>query len=191
MRRIGSILIAGTFLIAVVVIAMSQERSEWRYSKEDDPLHEASLDKFVLAGKYLTPLSEGMASEPSLVVRCSGGKFKNAYLDPGTVVQHDPAALSLRERILGATAAYALVELRFEEKKPGQEWWEVSNDGRVLFFDGAQLTRLMTGRWSGHPSNTATLVRRLTMGLVGVHGTMLRCNLRYRKILCRSSRHAI
>ena len=80
----------------------------WAYSKKDDPLRGISLDQFVLDGKYLTPPSP-FTKDPTLVVQCSNGKLKAAYLDAGAVVQRGSYQNALKGTL-------AHVDIRFDEK---------------------------------------------------------------------------
>jgi len=140
--------------------------SEWRYSKQDDPLHGTSFDQFILDGRYLTRPSQTDGENPALVVQCSDGKFRRGSLVVGTVIQHAQGADGgVAHSLKGITQAH--VEMRWDErKKPNDDWWEISNDGRALFFDKIQLTKLLTGRLLGHPSDPAQLVHRQIIGVV-------------------------
>jgi hypothetical protein len=98
----------------------------WDHTKKDDPLRGISLDQFVLGGKYLTPPSL-LTKDPTLVVQCSNGKLKTAYLDAGAVIQRGSYQSALKGTL-------AHVDIRFDEKKPTVDSWEISNDGQGLFL---------------------------------------------------------
>ena len=137
------------------------EPAKWEYSKQTNPMTGAEYDRFVLGGKYVSPPSHMDGNGPRLVVHCSDGKFRSGELRVGAVVQHEPGAHSLK----GITQAN--VQMRMDDKKKlDEDWWEISNDWKSLFFDRNQLTKLMTGRLMGHPGDTNTLVHRLTLGVI-------------------------
>jgi len=167
MKTSAALLLVG-FAVAAMSAALQTEQAQsvaWRYSKQDDPLHGVSIDQFVLEGKYLTPPSRADRDFPSLVVRCSSGKFKEAYLAVGAVVQFgENTSGGVVHSLSGVTQAR--VERRMDNKKHGDVWWEISNDGKALFFDDEQLVDLMTGHLLGHPGDRKNLVRRLLLGVV-------------------------
>lgn len=119
----------------------------------------------MLGGKYLTPPSL-LTKDPTLVVQCSSGKFKTAYFDAGAVVQRGSYQSALKGTL-------AHVDIRFDEKKPTVDSWEISNDGQGLFFDSTQLTRLLTGRMLGHPGDAEALVHRVILGVVEAFGNQI------------------
>jgi hypothetical protein len=144
---------AGLFLaiLATSGLAKSTDQPEWKYSKWNNPLYAAVYDQFILDGKYLMPPSQS-SRDPKLVVHCSDRKFRSGEFQVGTVVQHDPEAHSLK----GIGQAHLL--MRFDEKpKPDNDWWEISNDGQTLVFNGQQLDKLLTGHLLGHPETQRRL----------------------------------
>jgi hypothetical protein len=168
--------------IILVVLTLSsaspgQEASpgasaEWKYSKQDDPLHGTSFDQFVLEGKYLIPPSQTKREEPSLVAQCSDGKLRKGFLIVGAVLQHAEDSRGVARSLKGRTQAH--VEMRWDEKKkPDNGWWEISNDGQGLFFDRQELVKLMTGKLLGHPSETSSLVHRLFLGVTEAFGNQV------------------
>ena len=121
----------------------------------------AAFDQFALEGKYLTPPAHREGSGPSLVIHCSDGKFRSGEFNVGAVTQHEPGAHSLKG------VAQAHVNMRIGDKtKLDDDWWEMSNNGRTLFFDKLQLTKLMTGHDLGHPGDPKNLVHRVILGVV-------------------------
>jgi hypothetical protein len=149
------------------------ETTEWKYSKQDDPLHGTSFEQFVLDGKYLTPPSVATKEQPGLVVHCSNGKFKEGFLIVGGVAQYaSSSGGGVAHSIKGATQAH--VEMRWDDKKkPDSDWWEISNDGQALSFDKIQLTKLMTGHLLGHPGDPSQLVHRQILGVVEAFGNQV------------------
>jgi hypothetical protein len=143
--------------------------AEWRYTKQDEPLHGTSFDQFVLDGKYVTPPS-GAKGQPSIVVHCSNGKFKDAFLIVGGVIQYTQNSEGgVAHSLKGATQAK--IEMRWDDKKnPDSDRWEISNDGKALSFDKVQLIKLMTGHLLGHPGDPSQLVHRQVLGVVEAFG---------------------
>jgi hypothetical protein len=137
------------------------ESAKWEYSKWTKPMTGAEYDQFVLQGKYLTLPSQTDGNGPRLVVHCSDGKFRSGEFYVGAVVRHEPGAHSLK----GITQAQVQMHMD-DKKKLDEDWWEISNDWKTLFFDRQQLAKLMTGRLLGHPSDQNTLIHRLTLGVV-------------------------
>ena len=169
---------------------------DWLYTREEDPLHSVSFDQFVLAGKYVRSPSladkpilvqqystEGVrrgrrdhysaASEdskshpPRLIVRCAGGKFKEGYLDVGAFVQHLEGAHSLK------ALPQAHIEMRVGDRKADEDFWEIGTNGRAVYFDGIQLTKLMTGKLLGHPGNPSALVNRTLVQVDDAYGSAI------------------
>lgn len=135
--------------------------SEWKYSKWSNPMTGVAFDQFTLEGKYVAPPSHAVGEGPSLVVHCSDGKFGSGEFHVGAVVQREPGAHSFKG------IPQAKVQMRFDERtKLDDDWWEISNNGRTLFFDRTQLTKLMTARLLGHPGDPNDLVHRLILGVV-------------------------
>ena len=170
--------------------------ADWLYTRGEDPLHSVSFDQFVLAGTYIRPPSLGdkpilvqqystegvrrgrrehysaapedsKSHPPRLVVRCAGGKFKEGYLDVGTFVQHLEGAHSFKE------LPQAQIEMRAGERKPDEDFWEIGTSGRAVYFDGIQLTKLMTGKLLGHPGNPTALVTRTLLQVDDAYGSAI------------------
>jgi hypothetical protein len=155
-------------LVAIIFAAISMagqtpqsEPAMWEYSKWTKPMTGVEYDQFVLHGKYLTPPSQADGNGPKLVVHCSDGKLRRGEFFVGAVVRHDPGAHSLKGIV------QSQVQMRMDDKKKlDDDWWEISNDWKTLFFDRQQLAKLMTGRLLGHPSDQNSLIHRLTLGVV-------------------------
>jgi hypothetical protein len=130
--------IASLFLVgASVLIAQSWERSKW-----ENPLYGKSFDQFVLKGQYLTPPSMIGPDGPRLVVHCANGKFASGEFMLGAVAQH-----SGTKSLKGAWQSQ--VDMRLDDRKKTEDWWEYSNDGKTLFFDKTQFDKLLTGKILG------------------------------------------
>jgi hypothetical protein len=170
--------------------------AEWVYSREEDPLRSVSFDQFILAGIYIKPPSVGdkptlvqqystegvrrgrrehysaapedsKSHPPRLIVRCAGGKFKEGYLDVVTFVQHLEGAHSLKE------LPQAHIQMRVGDRKADEDFWEIGTNGRAVYFDGVQLTKLITGKLLGHPANPNALVHSTLLEVDDAYGTAI------------------
>jgi len=139
----------------------AQEKPEWKYSKEENPLYGKAFDRFVLTGHYFRPPSVGGTEPPQIIVGCMKGKFSSGELSLGAVAQ-----FSGTRSLKGIFQSQ--ITIRIDEKKPTDDWFEVSNDQKTLFFDRIQFNRFLTGRLLGHPSEQDSLVHHLTLGVVEV-----------------------
>jgi len=92
------------------------------------------------------------------LINCSDGKFRSGEYLLG-VKQQGSGTKSIIKKV-----PQVRVEMRLDERKPGEDLWEVSNSGRTLFFDKIQLTKLLTGRMLGHTSKLSELTRRAILG---------------------------
>ncbi len=150
--------IATLFVLAAsVLVAQSWERSKW-----ENPLYGKTFDQFILNGRYLTPPSVVGPNAPSLVVHCSDGKFASGEFMLGAVAQP-----SGTKSLKGAWQSQ--VDMRLDERKKTEDYWEYSNDGKTLFFDRDQLDKLLTGKLLGHPSKDE-LTKRVILGVVEAFG---------------------
>jgi hypothetical protein len=157
-ERMRTLRIASLFLVgASVLIAQSWERSKW-----ENPLYGKSFDQFVLKGQYLTPPSMIGPDGPRLVVHCANGKFASGEFMLGAVAQH-----SGTKSLKGAWQSQ--VDMRLDDRKKTEDWWEYSNDGKTLFFDKTQFDKLLTGKLLGHPSKDE-LTKRVILGVTEALG---------------------
>jgi hypothetical protein len=152
-RRIATLFV----LAASVLAAQSWERSKW-----ENPLYGKTFDQFILRGRYLTPPSTVGLDEPRLVVHCSAGKFASGEFMLGAVAQH-----SGTKSLKGAWQSQ--VDMRLDERKKTEDFWEYSNDGKTLFFDRDQLDKLLTGKLLGHPSKDE-LTKQVILGVTEALG---------------------
>ena len=121
-------------LACICCLAMiAQESNGWRYTKDDDPLHGKTHDKFILEGKYVTPphtVGQGLA--PSIIVSCSTGKVEQNYIVVGAVVT------------LKSKGFYAdILESRIDGKKGGICATGESTDGTGVFFTRVDLRTML------------------------------------------------
>lgn len=151
--RIGLLFLAGTG----VLVAQSWEKSKW-----ENPLYGKSFDQFILSGRYLTPPSTVGPDAPRLVVHCANRKFASGEFMLGAVAQH-----SGTKSLKGSWQSQ--VDMRLDDRKKTEDWWEYSNDGKTLFFDGNQLDKLLTGKLLGHPSKDP-LTKRVILGVTEAFG---------------------
>jgi hypothetical protein len=157
-ERMRILRIASLFLVgASALAAQSWERSKW-----ENPLYGKTFDQFVLEGRYLTPPSSVEPSAPRLVIHCANSKFASGEFMLGAVAQH-----SGTKSLKGAWQSQ--VDMRLDDGKKTEDWWEYSNDGKTLFFDKTQLDKLMTGKLLGHPSKDK-LTQRVILGVVETFG---------------------
>jgi len=148
-----------SLLLASVVVAAPPG---WQYSKSENPLDGKQFDEFTLVGQYLRAPSVSGRNPPELRVHCAKGKFAGGEFDLGAVAQH-----SGTKSLKGAWQAQ--VDMRLDERKKEQDFWEYSNDQQTLFFDGRQLDHLMTGKLLGHPMKDP-LVKRVILGVIEALG---------------------
>src|SRR5580692_10974947 len=138
-------------------------KPEWIYSKEDNPLYGKSFDRFTVTGKYFKAPSNLVPDPPKLIVGCTKGKFASGEFSLGAT-----AEFSGTQSLKGVRQAQ--VDMRIDERKKTEEWLEVSNDLKTLYFDKVQLIQFMTGRLLGHPSDRTTLTHRLVLGVLESQG---------------------
>jgi hypothetical protein len=172
------------------------QHPDWLYAREEDALHSVSFDQFILTGTYIRPPSlgdkpilvqqystegvrrgrrehysaapeDGKSHPPRLVVRCTGGKFKEGYLDVGTFVQHYEGAHSLKD------LPQAQIQMKVGQRKQGEDFWEIGASGRAVYFDGIQLTKLMTGKLLGHPGNPTALATSTLLQVDDAYGSAI------------------
>ncbi len=158
-------------LLALTLVAFPQQSSSsWLYTKQQDPLHGTSFDTFSLTGTYLNFPEVQKGQSPRIVVLCSRGKFTQAYLDTGMVIE--PAQNSLNGGLAHSLkgAIQAEVEIRKDDKKPGTSYWEITNNSRALSLDATQLSELLTGHLMGTEKDWSHPVRRLIFGVVEFGG---------------------
>jgi|SRR5208337_3169296 len=121
-------------LLGLGAVAMAQEPTSWKQSKDDDPLHGKMHDKFILSGKYLTPpraVSQGF--EPSIVVSCYEGKVEQNYISVGAVVVKNTQ-----------TSLYPVrIEARLDDKKTSLLGDHISTDGLAVFFTRVDLRNIL------------------------------------------------
>jgi hypothetical protein len=134
------------------------EKPEWHHVEEENPLSGKTFDRFTLTGKYFTPPSVATVT-PQLMVSCEKGKFRSGEFNLGAV-----AKFSGMHSLKGVEQAK--VDMRIDEKKKVQDWFEISNDRKTLFFDKVQLTRFLTGSLFGHPKHDDSLTHHLVLGVV-------------------------
>jgi hypothetical protein len=150
-------------LMLILAVSMSiqtfGQAENWHASKENDPLHGTSFDKFVLNGEYLRAPEVQTRSIPAFVVLCDRGKFKQGYLDVGAVVAYTGTS-----PLSGASRSH--IEMRFDDrKKTDDDYLNISNDHKALFFNDVQLVKFMTSKLLGHPSDPKALVHHLILGV--------------------------
>jgi hypothetical protein len=133
-------------------------KPEWHHVTEENPLSGKTFDRFMLTGKYFTPPATATIA-PQLLVSCEKGKFRSGEFNLGAV-----AKFSGMHSLKGIEQAQ--VDMRIDEKKKTQDWFEISNDRRTLFFDKVQLTRFLTGSLFGHPTHADSLAHHLVLGVV-------------------------
>jgi hypothetical protein len=126
--------------IASILPVVAQESktvapAEWRYVKEDDPLHSKTHDRFILDGTYLTP-PRTSTKTPSLVVECSAGKVDQNYFNTGVVVVH-------REQNQHGPL---LIERRIDGKKKDLLSTGLSTDGQSVFFTRIDLKDVLAAK---------------------------------------------
>lgn len=160
--RIASLLTLTLALCAAA--ARAQEGATWTRQTETDDLHAQTFQAFSLPGEYVVPPSQRAGDGPAIVVQCSLGHLLGAWVSVGAVVAPDPDAHSLG----GNGRAY--VELRFDERKPTADYWEILNSGTALDIGGVDLDQLLTGSMIGHPSEPAKLTRRVLIGVTEALG---------------------
>ena len=155
--RIAMLFMAAAIAFGPVLLAQS-----WERSKGENPLYGKTYDQFILNGRYLTPPSTVGSETPRLVVHCGAGKFASGEFMLGAVAQH-----SGTKSLKGAWQSQ--VDMRLDERKKTEDFWEYSNDGKTLFFDRDQLDRLLTGKLLGHPSKDE-LTKRVILGVTEALG---------------------
>lgn len=148
---------------AQTVSPLDVVKPEWRHSKEYSPLYGKSFDRFTLTGTYFKAPSTSGSEPPKLIVGCMNGKFATGEFSVGAV-----ARFAGTRSLKGVLQAQ--LDMRIDEKKKTEEWLEVSNDGKTLFFDRIRLIQFMTGRLLGHPADSSTLTHRLILGVVEAFG---------------------
>ena len=142
-----------------VAQAADEAKPQWVLSEEENPLYGKTFDRFTLAGKYYKAPSDLVGEPPKLIVGCMKGKFASGEFRLGAV-----ANFSGTHSLKGVRQAQ--VDMRIDERKKTEEWLEVSNDLKTLFFDKIQLIQFMTGRLLGHPGDPTKLAHRLVLGVV-------------------------
>lgn len=127
-----AVMLAAVCALSVGSLAQQAQPGAWQNAKRQDPLHGTSFDTFTLPGEYLNPPQAAPQRQPRLVVLCSRGKFKQALLDTGIVIEPARNATNggLAHSLKGAV--HAVVEVREDDKKPGRDSWEITNDQRAL-----------------------------------------------------------
>ena len=155
--RIAMLFMAAAIAFGPVLLAQS-----WERSKGENPLYGKTYDQFILNGRYLTPPSTVGSETPRLVVHCGAGKFASGEFMLGAVAQH-----SGTKSLKGAWQSQ--VDMRLDERKKTEDFWEYSNDGKTLFFDRDQLDRLLTRKLLGHPSKDE-LTKRVILGVTEALG---------------------
>jgi hypothetical protein len=165
--KISSALVIAALLGLFYPSAMAQNKTEWQYSREENPLYGKSFDRFVLTGRYYKAPSTIVGNEqPRMIIGCVNGKFSTGEFSLGAVAQFS-GTRSLKG------VGQSQITIRTDEKKPTDDWFEVSNDQKTLFFDRVQFNRFLTGRLLGHPSAQSALVHRLTLGVVEAFGNQV------------------
>ena len=135
-----------------------QTTSGWVVDKNEEALRGKIYDRFVLAGRYLTPPDVRTEGVPKLVVRCEKGKFRSGYLGFGGVVD--------RER-----HGTVFIEMRFDDRKDTDGGTlQIDTRGTAGFFNDVMLVKFMTEKLLGHPSKSENLVRRLIIGTTEAFG---------------------
>ncbi len=155
---------AALFLVAGIfgflsMSGMAQDKPVWRYSREENPLYGKSFDRFVLDGHYFKPPSTAGNEPPRMIIGCMNGKFASGEFSLGAVAQFS-GTRSMKGLL------QSQITIRIDEKKPTEDWFEVSNDQKTLFFDRVQFIRFLTGRLLGHPGEQDSLVHHLTLGVI-------------------------
>ena len=148
------------------IVALAQEKPEWRYSKEENPLYGKSFDRFVLTGHYFKTPSTVGNEPPKMIIGCMNGKFSTGEFSLGAFAQFS-GTRSLKG------LAQSKITIRRDEQKRTEDWFEVTNDQKTLFFDRIQFNKFLTGRLLGHPSEQDALVHRLTVGVVEAFGNQV------------------
>jgi hypothetical protein len=127
----------GVVVLFLGVALTAASQPQWKYSKEDDPLHAKVHDRFTLEGTYLTPPSVSTGGTPSIVVVCATGKVEQNYFNVGAVVDHhaSPGPNSY-PNIVG-------LEARVDGKAYGIHADNISTDGRAVYFIRGDLKSIL------------------------------------------------
>jgi hypothetical protein len=162
MRRL-KLLIAAIFVVLCVDLVSGQA---WELSHQVDELHAKNLDIFTLSGDFVKPPSGSTARHPIMVVRCSNGRFRSAYIATGSVVQPADDAHSVQG------TARANVDLRIDSKKSDGELWEIGNAGTSLFMGHRGLENLLKNSIV-HPGNPSKPTHQIVVGVAEYTGSRI------------------
>lgn len=161
---------AAILALSMTSLGRQDQPVVWQYSRQQDPLHGTVFDSFTLLGKYLTAREGAGVQSPRIVVLCSQGRMKQAYLDTGIVVQPAESATNAGFAHSFKGAVQSAVEIREDSKKPRTDYWEITNDSHALSFDHDDLTELLTGHMMGTERNWQHPTRRLIFGVIEFGG---------------------
>jgi hypothetical protein len=154
----------GTLAVLLLVsgcTAQVPQPTQWQRAEKTDALRGTAYSQFALEGTFLTP-PKHTSTAPVFVLKCvpgehsrgwheyKNGKFLDAYVTVGTVVDHG-SGISVRYRL--------------DDGKVHQEWWRPGTDGTAIFPDEIQVDTLLYGHFMPHKEGMGSPVHKVVIAV--------------------------
>ena len=142
-------------VVALSVSALSSVQGQWQFTLKKDEMTDEQRAVFALRSSGQAENSVGVATTPTLLLRCSGGRVTDLYISVGTYV-----------------GEHVNVQIRWDAGTPYEEEWSESANGSALFssdpdslVDSLVFHRKLAFRFfppSSNPQTTTFLLAPLT-----------------------------
>jgi hypothetical protein len=141
-------------LVALLAFAFSSVQGQWQFTLKKDEMTDEQRATFALRSTVQTQNSIGVATTPTLLLRCRGGWLTDIFISVDTYVGEQ-----------------ATVQIRWDAGTPYEDVWSESTNGTALFahepdslVDSLLSHRKLVFRFfppGGNPQTTAFLLAPL------------------------------
>jgi hypothetical protein len=148
---------------AALTSIASAQNTDFKVGEEADPLRGTTVTTYQLEGKFLKKPQNVTADYPSMILKCqkgvfergtAAGKFQAGYIYVGDITDSG-----------GASANRVHVQLKLDEGKLQDAYWNNSTDFSSIFFSQMDLNNLFYGHMLPHKPNTSPQVQKVLIGV--------------------------